>query len=142
MQNALFPSAVLGIILTTGWAIAFTKKGALSRATLQEFSAGFFGWFIVESIYWSVINLAWSLMGAAALILWICFLIPLPITIILSIVLMSKRRWTVLGIGSAFVVNSIGLILLAPPVTDPYYSFPLFEIISMIPFFFSRLAGF
>ena len=139
--SVIIPSAVLGILLITGLTIAFTRPGALNALTIRDFFISFFGWFAIHILFWGVFNSIAQQLGPAAIILSFCVLAPLPLNIIvLLVILYRKRHWIALGAFSAFIVNSIGLILFAPSVTDPYYHFPLFEMFSMFPFFLNFLG--
>jgi len=134
--STIIPSAGLGIILIIGLIIVFTRQGALEVITIRDFFIGFLGWFAINILFWGGFYVLGKLMGPAGFVLVFILWMPPVFSIIAILVVLHRKRWGVaLGVLSAFVMNAIGIILVAPPVTDPYYHSPISDIVLMIPFF-------
>jgi hypothetical protein len=91
---------------------------------------GFLGWFLFNTLLWVWVRRNES---GTEFINPARFL-PMIVTILALVALYRTRRWIVLGILSAILVNAIGT-LLAPPVVANYSSSPLARLITMIPFY-------
>lgn len=113
------------------------KPRAISSKTIRGFCVGVVGWFALHSLFWGAIGLIASEMGPAAILLVSLVFVPAPANIIVLALLLTRpaRRWIVLGAFSAFVINSIGIILVAADES------PLFTIFAMLPFFLMHRLG-
>jgi len=113
------------------------KPRAISSKTIRGFCVGAIGWFALHSFFWGAIGLISSGMGPGAIIMVSCVFVPAPANIIVLALLLTRpaRRWIALGAFSAFVINSIGIILVAHDES------PLFTIFVMLPFFLLHRLG-
>lgn len=90
---------------------------------------GFVGWFGLHTLYWGPILLSADGLDEAAIVLLYCFLVPLPLNLIVGFQLGRLRRWVVPGALLAIVANIIGIVLTTPAGTA------LGSMLSMVPFY-------
>ena len=102
---------------------------------IRDVCVGAVGWFAINSLFWGAIGLLVVRMGPAAILLAPVIFLPGPANL-LALALLSIRpalRWIALGAFSAFVANSIGILL--SPNVDPS------QILVMLPFYLSGRLG-
>ena len=133
------PPLVLLVLLAGLLVLVFRRPGAASPGNLRSFGLGLLGWFVVHSIYWGIVTLVGSGMGPAAIIFLVCLFVPLPVNVAVLALLARRRPWLVLGAVAAFMLNAAAMFLVLP-AADIDIVTPLFEILSMLPFYFRGLA--
>jgi hypothetical protein len=82
---------------------------------IRDFSIAFAGWFIGNALLWGWIQYSYDQSGGLVFIDPRAF-IPLPLNILVLVLLYLANRWMALGVLSAFTLNYIIMILLAPLV--------------------------
>lgn len=112
----ILQSLVLAVILFGVLYFAFTRPGAWSGRNVLELSIGFLGWFLVNTLLW-----VWVMSGeAGTLFMNPARLIPLLVNILAAVLLSISRRWMVLGIVCAILVNAIALTVFPAPTTNVF----------------------
>jgi hypothetical protein len=114
------------------------KPRATSGNTILDFCVGAVGWFAINTLFWGAIGLMSSSMGPGAIIIVPLVFVPGPANLVALVLLLARPawRWMALGVFSAFVVNSIGLL-----VSDPEPPLIFFKVLSMFPFFLLHRLG-
>ena len=101
----------------------------------RDVCVGAVGWFAINSLFWGAIGLLVLEMGPGAILLAPVVFLPGPANLLALVLLSTRpaRRWMALGAISAFVANSIGILL--SPNLDPL------QILTMFPFYLSHHLG-
>jgi hypothetical protein len=81
---------------------------------LIDFGIGFLAWFVFHGTGWAIIDgIAPSLIPDGIGLLFLCFLMPLPLNIIVLLALVYKRQVTIAyGVIMAILINSMGTTIL------------------------------
>lgn len=93
---------------------AFTRPGARNGKTISQSCIGFAAWFAVNTLLW-----IWVMQGESGTVILNPFrLLPLLVNIVALALLSISRRWIVLGIVCAILINAIALTLFPAPSRD------------------------
>jgi hypothetical protein len=121
---------VLALVCFGAVFIAFTRPGAWNHKNILDVSIGLLGWFILNTLLWSWV------MGNESGFINPTRIVPLLVNIIAMIGLARVRRWMLLGIVCAILVNAAGLLFFPAPTNDIVHTDPtLKRIILMAPFY-------
>jgi hypothetical protein len=106
-------------------------RATISDKTLRPFFFGIVGWFVLHTLFWGAIELIAKQMGPSGILLVPVVFVPAPANIITLVLLLTRPagRSKALGVLSAFVINSLGILFVTPDES------PLLRIFVMRPFF-------
>lgn len=114
--------------------LAFSRPGAWNGRNLSRFSAGFAGWFLVNTLLWQWLNASVARSSGTLFIHPLAFVPPLVNLAALPVLFLKRRSLVTLGVLTAILVNAIGT-LLATPVTAEYAQDVITAILGGVPFF-------
>ena len=110
----LLRSLVLAMLLFSILYFAFTRPGARNGKTISQCCIGFAAWFAANTLLWT-----WVMQNESGAIFMNPFrLLPLLVNMVAVVGLSLSRRWIVLGIVCAFLVNAIALTVFPAPTRD------------------------
>jgi hypothetical protein len=109
----ILPAAILGVGLLALLRVASGRWGPVTGRKIRDFSFAFAGWFIGNALLWVWIRFSYDQSGGLAFIDPRA-LLPLPLNLLVLLLLYAANRWMALGVVSAFTVNWIVMILIAP----------------------------
>jgi streptogramin lyase len=114
-MQVILPAAILGVGLLALLRVASGRWGPVTDRRIRDFSFAFAGWFIGNALLWIWIRYSHNQSNGLVFI-DPRSLIPLPLNILVLVLLYMSNRWMALGNLSAFTLNWISVILLAPLV--------------------------
>src|SRR5215207_8509447 len=111
----MIPTVIFIVVLVIVLVSLYRRTGSISGRNVLHLVIGFLGWFLINTLLWVWVRQSES---GTEFINPARFL-PMLVTIVALVALYRTRRWIILGILSAILVNAIGT-LLTPPVMDNY----------------------
>jgi hypothetical protein len=105
------------------------------NAPVRDVCVGAVGWFVINSLFWGAIGLLALKMGPGAILLVPVLFLP-GVANLSALLLLSVRpawRWFAVGALSAFVANSIAILM--SPKSEPL------QVLAMLPFYLSGRLG-
>lgn len=127
--QVILPVAILGVGLLALLRVASGRWVPVTGRKIRDFSIAFAGWFVFNGLLWAWVRASHE-QSSSPLFINPLVLLPILLNILALVLLYLANRWIALGVVSAFTVNWIVMILIAPFVDGSGASALL-----MIPFF-------